>query len=155
MVRPIRRQHPAKVTRNASPARPRLTYIGCVPDVGDLRSCSFCGTSQQQVKTLIAGSHAHICDGCVRRVHEVIAGHGRSATTPIATIERVSDEVGAAPCGFCGKRRYQVAAMASAGDARTICDQCLDLCDEILRDETLGDEPPVFARNGVKPANKP
>ncbi|HEY3979419.1 MAG TPA: ClpX C4-type zinc finger protein [Streptosporangiaceae bacterium] len=33
-------------------------------------------------------------------------------------------------CGFCGKSRRRVAAMAAAGEAR-ICDECLSLCDEI------------------------
>jgi nucleoside phosphorylase len=65
----------------------------------------------------------------------VIAGHGHTASTPIATIQQVSDEAGAEQCSFCGKHRYQVAAMASAGDTRIICDECLELCDEILSDE--------------------
>ena len=37
-----------------------------------------------------------------------------------------------------GKHRHQVAAMASAGDTRIICDKCLEFCDEIV-----SDEPPV------------
>jgi ATP-dependent protease Clp ATPase subunit len=105
-----------------------------VPDSGNLLSCSFCGKSQKQVIKLIAGPHAYICDGCVSRTHAVIAEPGRTACTPIATIQRVSDEAGAEQCSFCGKRRHQVAAMASAGDRR-ICDECLELCDEILSDE--------------------
>jgi ATP-dependent protease Clp ATPase subunit len=103
-----------------------------VPDSGSLLSCSFCGHTQKQVKKLIAGAHAYICDGCVSRAHAVIAGNGHAASTPIATIHQVSDEAGAEECGFCGKRRHQVAAMASAGGTRTICDECLELCDEIV-----------------------
>lgn len=110
-------------------------YSGRVPDSGSLLSCSFCGNTQQQVKKLIAGPHAYICDDCVSRTHAVIAGHGHTASTPIATIQQVGDEAGAEQCSFCGKRRYQVAAMASAGDTRIICDECLGLCEEILRDE--------------------
>ena len=99
-----------------------------MPDSGNLLSCSFCGKSQKQVKKLIAGAHGYICDGCVSRAHAVIAGHGQTAGTPVATIRQVSDKAGADQCSFCGKHRYRVAAMASAGDTR-ICDECLELCD--------------------------
>jgi ATP-dependent protease Clp ATPase subunit len=105
-----------------------------VPDSGNRLSCSFCGKTQKQVKKLIAGPDAYICDGCVSRAHAVIAEPGRTAATPIATIQMVNDEAGAEECSFCGKRRDQVAAMASAGDRR-ICDECLELCGEILSEE--------------------
>jgi ATP-dependent protease Clp ATPase subunit len=105
-----------------------------VPDSGNRLSCSFCGKTQKQVKKLIAGPDAYICDGCVSRAHAVIAEPGRTAATPIATIQMVNDEAGAEECSFCGKRRDHVAAMASAGDRR-ICDECLELCDEILSEE--------------------
>jgi ATP-dependent protease Clp ATPase subunit len=108
-----------------------------VPDSGNRLSCSFCGKHQKQVKKLIAGPQAYICDGCVSRAHAVIAEPGRTASTPIATIQMANDEAGTEQCSFCGKRRDQVAAMASAGDRR-ICVECLELCDEIL-----SEEPPV------------
>ena len=109
-------------------------------DSGNRLSCSFCGKNQKQVNKLIAGPDAYICDGCVSRAHAVIAEPGRTAPTPIATIAVVNDEAGAEQCSFCGKRRDQVAAMASAGDRR-ICDECLELCDEIL-----SEEPPIPLR---------
>ena len=112
-----------------------------MPGSGNLLSCSFCGTGQKQVEKLIGVPPVYICDGCVSRAHAVIAGHGHTASTPIATIQRVSDETGAEQCSFCGKHRYQVAAMASAGDTRIICDECLELCDEIV-----SEEPPVPGR---------
>jgi ATP-dependent protease Clp ATPase subunit len=99
---------------------------------GDL-SCSFCGRSQQQVTTLIAGKSGYICDGCMRRAQAVIAEPGRTASAATATIEQVSAETGAERCSFCDKHRHQVAAMASAGDAR-VCDECLELCDEIVNE---------------------
>jgi ATP-dependent protease Clp ATPase subunit len=104
---------------------------------GDLLSCSFCGRTQKQVKKLIAGRGVYICDGCMRRAQAVIAEPGWTFTAATATIEQVSAETRAERCGFCGKQRYQVAAMASAGDAR-ICNECLELCDEIVNDEGLG-----------------
>jgi ClpX C4-type zinc finger len=56
------------------------------------------------------------------------------ASTPISTIRPVSDNAGAEQCSFCGKHRHQVAAMASTEDAR-ICNECQELCDEILIEE--------------------
>ena len=99
---------------------------------GELLSCSFCGKRQQQVKKLIAGPGAFICDGCLERARTVLAVTDKSASTPITTIQQVSDENGEAQCSFCGKRRQQVAAMASASEAR-ICNECLDLGNEIVR----------------------
>jgi ATP-dependent protease Clp ATPase subunit len=111
-----------------------------VPDSGDALSCSFCGKSQKQVKVLIGAPPAYICDGCVSRAHTVIAEPGRTASTPIAAIQVVSDEAGAQQCSFCGKRRPQVAAMASAADTR-VCSECLELCDDIV-----SEVPPVPSR---------
>ena len=105
-----------------------------MPDAGNVLSCSFCGKSQKQVKKLIAGPSAYICDGCMRRVHTVLAAPGRTVSTPIARIEQVGDEPGAGQCSFCAKPRYRVAAMASAGTTR-ICNECLERCDEIVREE--------------------
>ncbi len=119
---------------------PLSGYSGRVPDSGDLLSCSFCWKSQKQVKKLIAGPGTYICDQCVSGAHAVIAEPGRTASTPIATIQRVSDEARAEQCSFCGKNRHQVAAMASTGDAR-ICNECLELCDEIM-----DEEPPIPSR---------
>jgi len=95
-------------------------------------SCSFCGARREEVEAVIGGRlNVYICDRCVGRAHEVIAEPGRTASTPIATIQQVSDEAGAEECTFCGKLRHRVAAMASTGDMR-ICNECLELCDEIL-----------------------
>jgi len=106
-----------------------------VADSGKFLSCSFCGKSQKQVTKLIAGPGVFICDACVSHAHMVIAGHGQTASTPIATIQQVSDDAEAEQCSFCRKHRHQVSAMASAGDMRIICDECLELCEEIVSEE--------------------
>ena len=36
-------------------------------------NCSFCGKSENEVKTLIAGPSVYICDECVKKFNEVIA----------------------------------------------------------------------------------
>jgi len=100
----------------------------------ELLSCSFCGKHQKQVKKLIAGPHAYICDVCVDRVHSVLGSAGKTASTPINSIHQVSLEARDTRCSFCAKARHQVEVMAAAGDAR-ICGECVALCDEIISDE--------------------
>ncbi len=107
------------------------------PGSRDLLSCSFCGKHQKQVKKLIAGPGVYICDGCVDLVHAVFAATGGAVSTPIATIAQLAAADGAEQCSFCGKRREQVAAMASTGHA-LICNECLGLCDEIISEELGG-----------------
>jgi ATP-dependent protease Clp ATPase subunit len=102
--------------------------------VNDLLSCSFCGKHQKQIKKLIAGPSVYICNECLDRVHAVLAAAGNTASTPVATIGQVSDTAPMERCTFCGKRRDAVLAMASTGQAQ-ICNECLDLCDEIISDE--------------------
>lgn len=97
---------------------------------GELLSCSFCGKHQKQVKKLIAGPHAYICNRCIGRAHTVLAAVGKTASTPVAAFRQVSAEA-REECSFCGKGRYRVEAMAAAGAAR-VCNECLDLCDEII-----------------------
>jgi len=104
------------------------------PGSGELLSCSFCGKHQKQIKKLIAGPSVYICDECIHRVHAVLATTGKTTSTPIATIGQVSDGDRAERCSFCGKRRHQVAAMASTG-SKQICNECVGLCDEILAEE--------------------
>ena len=36
--------------------------------------CSFCGTNQEHVKKLIAGSGVYICDKCIGLCNEILAG---------------------------------------------------------------------------------
>jgi ATP-dependent protease Clp ATPase subunit len=97
-------------------------------------SCSFCGKHKQQVKKLIAGAGVYICDACIDRVHAVLDGTHKTASTPIAAVGLVTDADRAERCSFCGKRRDHVAAMASTGHER-ICTECTELCDEIIAED--------------------
>ena len=73
---------------------------------------------------------------------------GQTATTARGPINVVPEQQPRARCNFCGKQRDQVAGQAgiplpatekTTGKATTgtaiICDECLDLCDEIITDE--------------------
>ncbi len=107
--------------------------------------CSFCGKHQNQVKQLIPVPGVFICDDCIDRVHTVLATH-KTASTPISTIEYVSDDNREVRCSLCRKHRYQVNAMAAAvrfdtsvkrgaglaGRDTRICNRCLAGCDYLL-----------------------
>src|SRR5262252_8735451 len=69
----------------------------------ELLSCTFCGKHQKQVKKLIAGPHAYICDRCIDSVHSVLGPAGNTASPPITTIRQVSVEDRATQCSFCAK----------------------------------------------------
>jgi ATP-dependent protease Clp ATPase subunit len=87
---------------------------------GDLLRCSFCGRPQGRVAKLIAGPGVYICSGCVALVR----------TWPPAPAPGRT-------CSFCGwwkPGQGRVVAQGSTG----ICEQCLDLCDEIIADEQAG-----------------
>ena len=41
-------------------------------------------------------------------------------------------------CSFCGKSQHEVKKLI-AGPSVFICDECIDLCNDIIRDETTSD----------------
>lgn len=43
-------------------------------------------------------------------------------------------------CSFCGKSQHETRKLI-AGPSVYICDECIDLCDEIIRDEVQGEAP--------------
>lgn len=53
-----------------------------------------------------------------------------------AQVPRAKDEVPSAVCSFCGKSQNEVRKII-AGPSVYICDECVDLCDQILIKENL------------------
>ncbi|MEN9316879.1 MAG: ATP-dependent protease ATP-binding subunit [Pseudomonadota bacterium] len=51
-------------------------------------------------------------------------------------------------CSFCGKSQHEVRKLI-AGPSVFICDECIDLCNDIIRDETQSDEPSQGANAGL------
>jgi len=84
---------------------------------GDLLRCSFCERSQKQVAKLIAGPNVYICDGCVAQVRgwPPLAPPGRS-------------------CSFCGTWRPEEGRVRGRGQV-AICDDCLELCSDIVAEQ--------------------
>jgi ClpX C4-type zinc finger protein len=105
-------------------------------------TCTFCGTSQYQVRKLIAGPGVYICDACVELAHGVISS-GSVTKTRLGPVHAVADQHGRVRCRFCDKHRDQVTGMAAMSAEKgdevsgpaAICDECLSLCMEIIAEE--------------------
>ncbi len=63
---------------------------------------------------------------------------------------RGSDERDRMKCSFCGKPQAQVRKLV-AGPGVYICDECIELCSEIVEEELAAEEP----RPGLRPTPKP
>jgi len=102
-------------------------------------SCSFCATSQYEVRKLIAGPGAYICDACVG-LAVAVAHSGNPASTRLGQLRAVPEQDSQAQCSFCGKHRDQLASLAALSaeapnGPAAICPECLSLCEEILTEE--------------------
>ncbi len=51
-------------------------------------------------------------------------------------------------CSFCGKSQHEVKKLI-AGPSVFICDECIDLCNDIIRDEVAQDVPGQASRDGL------
>src|ERR1700739_1108881 len=51
---------------------------------------------------------------------------------------RFGDEKGQLKCSFCGKTQEQVRKLV-AGPGVYICDECIELCNEIIEEELYGE----------------
>ena len=110
-------------------------------------TCSFCGRPQNGVPKLVVGPAAvGVCADCVGLASRVVAdlapaGDARTSIAPVGT----------GACSFCGKAAGEgvvpvrlaapedTATEEDAGteeDAPRICSECLQLCREVLADDT-------------------
>ena len=51
-------------------------------------------------------------------------------------------------CSFCGKSQHEVKKLI-AGPSVFICDECIDLCNDIIRDESSADSSAAVARSDL------
>ncbi|MBS0484568.1 MAG: ATP-dependent Clp protease ATP-binding subunit ClpX [Proteobacteria bacterium] len=51
-------------------------------------------------------------------------------------------------CSFCGKSQHEVRKLI-AGPSVFICDECIDLCNDIIREEMQGDEATKLAKSNL------
>jgi ClpX C4-type zinc finger len=106
---------------------------------GPVGPCSFCGRPGDVCAKLIAGPEVFICDRCVTQATRLAAGPAvEDQTEGSLRLEASGSE---ARCSFCGKEARKVGHLVASrlvvpagkfGDLARICDECLDLCLEIL-----------------------
>jgi hypothetical protein len=102
--------------------------------------CSFCGRSYKECTKLIAGPGLFICDRCVVQATRLSAG--QVVEDQAEGSMRLESPTSEAKCSFCGKQARRVGFLVASGlatasggkvgDLPRICDECLDLCLEIL-----------------------
>ena len=51
-------------------------------------------------------------------------------------------------CSFCGKSQHEVRKLI-AGPSVFICDECIELCNDIIRDETQADQQTTGVKAGL------
>jgi ATP-dependent protease Clp ATPase subunit len=90
-------------------------------------NCSFCGKEQHQVQRLIAGpGYVYVCNECIVAFLEGNTGAHNDIEAAAGENYR---------CSFCGKKRTRVQRLFAGPHGINICDQCIDLCREIIEDE--------------------
>jgi hypothetical protein len=126
-----------QIVEAAEPARPWWRGLG---RRGPARPCSFCGRSGQESARLVAGPRVCICDRCVTDARRM--GAGAPVEDRVEAPLRLEPPGSKVRCGFCGRQAGQAEFLVASGLAGApggkpdqgtrICDQCLDLCLEIL-----------------------
>ncbi len=79
--------------------------------------CSFCRKSTDEIRRLVAGPDAFICDECTAKFLEALRKDRLLA------------------CDWCGKKHEDVRSILG-GPTAFICDECIELCADIVREET-------------------
>jgi hypothetical protein len=106
-------------------------------------TCTFCGKQPAEVSKVIAGPGACICDECVGLAKSVISS-GTAASTARGQMTAVPAQDRRVRCSFCGKCRHEVPGLAAfpaevggkPPAVATVCTECLELCDEIIADDS-------------------
>jgi hypothetical protein len=103
--------------------------------------CSFGLAKPDVVRVLGRGFICRLCADTIRAIPGVEADEvpSRERTPVLWKIEgRVAREDGHAPCcSFCGKS-YDDVRMLIGGRNTTICDECVDLCLDVIEEESGG-----------------
>lgn len=100
----------------AEKKRIRSTYI-----------CSFCGKNQDQVQRLIAGpGGVYICNECI----SLFADQINEEQSAVASTTNEAQK--SARCSFCSKKQKQVQHLVTGPHQVNICNECIDLCCEII-----------------------
>jgi ATP-dependent protease Clp ATPase subunit len=99
--------------------------------------CSFCDRARRDVRKLISGPRAFICDACVLESIQLASSGGPNRTQSVELLPGGSSATGEPEnCGFCGKHRRESRLAFRHLDIhsveRVICAECIGLCVDIL-----------------------
>jgi hypothetical protein len=72
----------------------------------------------------------YICEGCVTAAIQAIETRGAEAAR-ILLISTAST----ADCSFCGKEHRETEHLVTASQGGRICDECLEVCAEIMAED--------------------
>ena len=106
-------------------------------NVSDILRCSFCNKTQDDVRQLIAGPVAFICDECVEVCVEVIANsrieERDAGSAPDEKWSKMAGQLRTdhAACSLCSKRQLpeQLLSISSRG---WLCGDCSDAVEDAL-----------------------
>jgi hypothetical protein len=104
------------------------------PENEELLRCSFCGKTQKEARTLIAGPTVFICDECVTVCVDIIR---KDVTLPFDPAEterwrsRAVELGGKAVCTLCGAAGLAEDMLVVDGRGR-LCGVCADAVDDAL-----------------------
>jgi WD40 repeat protein len=115
--------------------------------------CTFCGRSQHDVRRLVSGPTVFVCNQCVDLFQRIIMIEQGSTNTTTSSGDGSTQSIWGRSdaklekqtkyCSFCGKSQYEVSKLISlaVSDLAFICDECIDLCVDINREELNNSSP--------------
>lgn len=90
-------------------------------------SCSFCGKTNGNVSTMVAGPSVYVCDQCIERYSQVIT----RIEVPEVRDKSDAKREETVRCSFCGKMTGEVGKLI-AGIGAFICGECTVICAQIV-----------------------
>jgi len=95
--------------------------------------CSFCGKRKGEVKSLVAGPNAFICDECVALCRDIINKDAKAPQSPPPPPLGPSLGQEDVRCSFCGRNEDEVRKLI-AGPVVYICDVCIARAEGVVAD---------------------
>lgn len=101
-----------------------------------IKSCSFCGQSQNQVQRLFTGAgNISICNACLHLCQEILNALPPKQHENTSPQSETTNPKETYNCSFCGKPQDQVQSLVAGPGNYYICNECIDLHRKALEDE--------------------
>jgi ClpX C4-type zinc finger len=101
--------------------------------VNDVLRCSFCNKAQSDVRRLIAGPVANICDECVEVCVDVIVDGTKAETAEAQRWHSIAAKLTGEPgvCSLCGKPAFSQHLLPIEGRG-VLCGECADAIEDTI-----------------------